>query len=80
MRGRYAIGLLYGCLYDDEAHVTNILPYPDAENLAREELEAIERRHEDMLSKFNMDTNNVGWYMVSYKQNLWEQLQNAKYY
>lgn len=36
MRGRYAIGLLYGCLFDDEAHVTSILPYPDAENLAKE--------------------------------------------
>jgi hypothetical protein len=30
LRGRYAIGQLYGALYEDEAHVTNVMAYPDA--------------------------------------------------
>lgn len=36
-RGRYAIGHLYGSLYDDEGHVTNVVAYPDAENMSTRE-------------------------------------------
>ena len=40
----------------------------------------MERRHEDMINKYGLDNSNIGWYLVSYKQNLWEQLEIVKYY
>ena len=33
-RGKLTIGQIYGALYEDEAHVTNILPYPDEDNMS----------------------------------------------
>lgn len=39
----------------------------------------MDKRHDEMLHKFNMDYTNIGWYMVSYKQNLWEQLELVMY-
>lgn len=39
----------------------------------------MDQRHQEVLSKYNMDTANVGWYMISYKQNFWEHLEIAKY-
>ena len=44
-------GLLYGALYDDEAAVTSILPFPDSETLlTREDIIPMERRHEEKLN------------------------------
>lgn len=40
----------------------------------------MERRHEDMINKYGLDNSNIGWYLVSYKQSLWEQLEIVKYY
>lgn len=40
----------------------------------------MERRHEDLANKYGLDNTNIGWYLVSYKQNLWEQLEVVKYY
>lgn len=39
----------------------------------------MDKRHDEMLHKFNMDYTNIGWYMISYKQNLWEQLELVMY-
>lgn len=40
----------------------------------------MDKRHDEMLHKYNMDYTQIGWYMVSYKQNLWEQLELVMYY
>ncbi len=34
---KYASGELYGALYDDEAEVTNILPFPEKEKMQTKE-------------------------------------------
>jgi hypothetical protein len=39
----------------------------------------MDKRHEDMLHKYNLDNSNIGWYLVSYKQNHWEQLEVVQY-
>lgn len=33
-----------------------------------------------MINKYGLDNSNIGWYLVSYKQSLWEQLEIVKYY
>lgn len=48
-------GQLYGALYDDEAEITGILPFPDGELSTKEELDGIERRHDELLSTYNLD-------------------------
>jgi hypothetical protein len=43
-------------LYDDEAEVTNILPFPEKEKMqTKEDLETIERRYDEHLLNFNLD-------------------------
>lgn len=33
-----------------------------------------------MANKYGLDNGNIGWYFVSYRQGLWEQLEVVKYY
>lgn len=33
-----------------------------------------------MLNNFNMDTTNLGWFMVCYHENYWDSLEAVKYY
>ena len=40
----------------------------------------MEARHKDMLNNFNMDTTNLGWFMVCYNENYWDSLEAVKYY
>lgn len=80
-QNKSATGLLYGALYDDEADITSILPFPDSESmLSREDLLPMERRHEEKLSQFNLDHENIGLYFVSTQGNLWQELENVKLY
>lgn len=80
-KGKYATGQLYGALYEDEAHITNIMPFPEADMMStKEELEQMEKRYEDYLNSFNLDNQTLGWYMVCYKENFWDGLEAVKYY
>ena len=36
-KGKYATGQLYGALYEDEAHITNIMAFPDADMMNTKE-------------------------------------------
>ena len=40
----------------------------------------MEARHKEMLKAFNMDTTNLGWFMVCYHENYWDSLEAVKYY
>lgn len=40
----------------------------------------MEARHKDMLNNFNMDTTNLGWFMICYHENYWDSLEAVKYY
>jgi hypothetical protein len=51
------------------AEVTNILPIGDSDD--REENDASERRYEETLPKFNMDSEKLGWYCIEHKKNFW---------
>ena len=37
----------------------------------------MERKHQDLIDKFGMDRANIGWYMISFKQSFWEDLENV---
>ena len=47
---------------------------------SKEELEAMDRRHEDMCKEYNLDSTNIGWYAISFKQNVWEQIEIVQYF
>ncbi len=77
-QGRYATGELYGALFDNQAEITSILPFPDRNTW--EENEQIERRNEENLSNFNMDKEKLGWYMICYTRDFWNEIHSIKLY
>lgn len=40
----------------------------------------MEKRHEDYVNNFSLDTATLGWYMVCYKNNFWDGLEALNYY
>lgn len=71
-------GQLWGILYDQVAEVTNILPIVDTDD--REENDASERRYEENLPKFNMDSEKLGWYCIEHKKNFWSGIEFCRLY
>lgn len=47
---------------------------PDGEKSTKEELEAMEKRNDEQLSTFNLDSEKIGWYLVCYSRNFWDSL------
>lgn len=56
------------------------MPLPDGEKSTKEELEAMEKRNDELLSNFNQDSEKIGWYLVCYTRNFWDTLETIKYY
>lgn len=80
-QNKYVTGQLYGALYEDEADITNIMPFPDSDKMStKEELETMEKRHEDYIATYELDHANLGWYMICYKQNFWDGIEATQYY
>lgn len=73
-------GQLYGALLDDEAEVTSVMPLPDGEKSTKEQLEGMQKRNDELLSNFNLDSEKIGWYLVCYTRNFWDSLETIKYY
>jgi hypothetical protein len=46
----------------------------------KEELEVMERRYDEHLSTFNLDHEKLGWYLVCYQRNFWDELETIKFY
>lgn len=53
---------------------------PDGEKSTKEELEAMEKRNDEQLGTFNLDSEKIGWYLVCYSRNFWDSLETIKYY
>ena len=81
LRGHVATGELFGTLVEGEAEVTGVLPFPDPERLStKEELEGMERKYDEQLRAFSLDTTNIGCYLVCYKHNFWDALDAVRLY
>jgi hypothetical protein len=57
-----------------------VLPLPEGEKTTKEELEAMERRNDDLLTNYSMDNEKIGWYLICYTRNFWDNLETMKYY
>jgi hypothetical protein len=74
-------GQLYGALLEDmTAEITTILPLPDGEKTTKEELETMEKRNDELLTAYNLDSEKIGWYLICYTRNFWDSLETIKYY
>lgn len=46
----------------------------------KEDLESMERRYEEHLTNFNLDQEKLGWYLVCYQRNFWDELESINFY
>lgn len=40
----------------------------------------MEKRNDEVLNNFNLDSEKIGWYLVCYTRNFWDSLETIKYY
>ncbi len=40
----------------------------------------MEKKNDDLLNTFNLDSEKIGWYLVCYNRNFWDSLETIKYY